>query len=98
MAFTVQDFPDLIRLLEEHPDWRAELRRVLLGDEILALPAIVARLAAAVEKLAEDVRHLTERMDAVESRLERVEDTQVEHGHRFDRPGWPSWAWPPASV
>jgi hypothetical protein len=31
MAFTVSDFRDLIRLLEEHPDWRDELRRVLLG-------------------------------------------------------------------
>src|SRR5437762_3802851 len=73
MAFTVADFNDLLRLLEEHPQWRAELRRVLLGPEILELPAIVARLAASVEKLTDEVRHLTERMDAVESRLERVE-------------------------
>jgi predicted RNase H-like nuclease (RuvC/YqgF family) len=73
MAFTVSDFNDLLRLLEEHPEWRAELRRVLLGIEILELPTVVARLAAAVEKLTEEVRHLTERMDAVESRLERVE-------------------------
>jgi hypothetical protein len=26
MAFTVADFHDLIRLLEEHPDWQTELR------------------------------------------------------------------------
>jgi hypothetical protein len=39
MSFTIDDFPDLLRLLEAHPEWRAELRRVLLGDEILALPA-----------------------------------------------------------
>jgi len=27
---TVDDLHDLIRILEEHPEWRAELRRVVL--------------------------------------------------------------------
>ena len=37
MPFTVEDFHDLVRLLEERPEWRAEMRR-LLCDEYLAVP------------------------------------------------------------
>jgi len=46
MDMTVQDLHDLIRLLEEHPDWRAELRRVLLSSELLELPELVREIAA----------------------------------------------------
>jgi hypothetical protein len=40
MAFTVNDFHDMIRLLENHPEWLSDLRRLILGDDyqnILAL-------------------------------------------------------------
>ena len=30
MPFSMDDFHDLIRLLEEHPEWREEIRRLLL--------------------------------------------------------------------
>jgi hypothetical protein len=39
MAFTVQDFHDLITLVVQHPEWRAELRRLVLTEELLALPS-----------------------------------------------------------
>jgi hypothetical protein len=41
MAFSVEDFQDLIRLLQERPEWRADLRRLVLTDELLALPELV---------------------------------------------------------
>jgi len=41
MAFTVQDFHDLVTLVTQHPEWRAELRRLVLTEELLALPQIV---------------------------------------------------------
>ncbi len=47
MAFSVQDFHDLVRLLAEHAEWRTQLRPLILTEELLALPAIVQRLAAA---------------------------------------------------
>jgi hypothetical protein len=47
VAFSVQDFHDLVRLLEQRPEWRAELRRLVLTEELLALPAIVRELAEA---------------------------------------------------
>ena len=30
MPFTADEFHDLIRLVESHPEWRAELRRLVL--------------------------------------------------------------------
>ncbi len=42
----VEDLHDLIRLLEEHPDWLAELRRFVLTRELLELPELVREIAA----------------------------------------------------
>ena len=33
MSFTVADIEDLTRLLEEQPEWRARIRRLLLSGE-----------------------------------------------------------------
>ncbi|MCX7623940.1 MAG: hypothetical protein N2Z82_09365, partial [Thermomicrobium sp.] len=38
VSFTVEDFTDLVRLLEQYPEWRAQLRRLLLSEELLTLP------------------------------------------------------------
>jgi hypothetical protein len=35
MAFTVQDFEDLVRLLEEKPEWRERMRQLILTRELL---------------------------------------------------------------
>lgn len=34
MAFTIEDFEDLHRLLEQRPDWRARLRQLLIGEDL----------------------------------------------------------------
>jgi len=60
MRFTVEEFRDLVRVLEEHPEWRSELRRVLLTDELLKLPQVVSRLAEEQHALAAQVRQLAE--------------------------------------
>ncbi|MDW8099135.1 MAG: hypothetical protein RML36_06585 [Anaerolineae bacterium] len=53
MPFTVTDLHDLVRLLHEHPEWRAEVRRLVLTDEILERPALVRELAEGQRALAE---------------------------------------------
>ena len=63
MPFTVTDFHDLVRLLEEHSDWRTELRRVLLSQDLLDLPRAVQELAVAQRRTEEAITHLTERME-----------------------------------
>lgn len=51
MPFTVEDFHDLVRLLDERPQWRAEMRRVVLSDEYLAVPEQIAELRREVAEL-----------------------------------------------
>lgn len=89
MAFTVNDYRDLVRLLEEHPEWRVDLRRLLLADDILELPRIVRELAEAqqvagarldrlvqtVERLEATVADLTKAQLAANERLDRLEQT-----------------------
>jgi len=64
MSFTVDDFQDRVRLLEERPDWRVQLRRFVLTDALLALPEQVADLRAATERRFQELaeaQHQTER-------------------------------------
>ena len=62
MPFTADEFHDLIRLVESHPEWRAELRRLVLTDELLALPEQVGVLTREVTTLATTQQRLTEQM------------------------------------
>ena len=53
MAFTVGEFRDLLRILEERPEWRSELRRLVLTDELLTLPDLVRALVEAQQRTEE---------------------------------------------
>lgn len=54
MSFTVDDFHDLVQLLEERQDWRAEIRRLVLTDEFLALPEQIVELRRETAELRRD--------------------------------------------
>jgi hypothetical protein len=60
MPFTVEDFQDLLRLLEQQPQWKSALRATLLGEEFLQLPALVRELAEAQRRTEEELRKLAE--------------------------------------
>ncbi|GBC77221.1 hypothetical protein HRbin08_00692 [bacterium HR08] len=74
MGFDVKDYLDLVRLLQEHPEWRAELRRLILTDELLALPELVRELADAQRRTEERLLILTERIDALAEAQRRAEE------------------------
>lgn len=74
MAFTVEDFADLTRLLQARPEWRTELRRLVLTDEILELPAIVRDLADAQRRTEARVEELADAQRCTEERLTRFGD------------------------
>ncbi len=76
MAFAVDDFQDLMRLLHKHPEWRSELRRVVLSEELLGLPALVRELAAEVRALAEAQRRTEERLGRLEAAVEALAEAQ----------------------
>jgi len=62
MAFTVREFHDLVALLTQHPEWRAELRRLVLTEELLALPQTVHNLGEAQQHTAQQVAQLTQQV------------------------------------
>jgi DNA repair exonuclease SbcCD ATPase subunit len=77
VAFTVNDLRDLLRLLREQPDWLSEVRRVVLAEELLALP----------RELAEVQRHTDERFaelaEAIKQLTLRFEEAQRRNDERF---------------
>lgn len=45
MPFTIEEFCDLVRILEEKFEWRPALRRLVLTDGLLSLLEQVAKLS-----------------------------------------------------
>jgi hypothetical protein len=80
MPFTVDDFHDLLHILEERPEWRAELRRAILTDELLALPTQIAELRAETERrfqeLAKAQGHTEKQVAALTTRVEELTEAQ----------------------
>ena len=78
----------IIQELEASPALRAQLRAVLLGDEVLRLPELVAENTRAIARLTErmervesqiqeqgrQIARLTERMERVESQIAALTD------------------------
>jgi hypothetical protein len=85
MAMTVQDFHDLVRLLEAHPQWRTELRQLLLTDELLALPDLVRELAAAQRRTEQRVEELVVAQRRTEERVEELVAAQRRTEERFEQ-------------
>ena len=74
MPFTVEEFRDLVRILEERPEWRAELRRLVLSDELLTLPELVRALVEAQRRTEEQVAALVEAQRHTEERVTILEE------------------------
>ena len=79
MPFTVEDFQDLVQLLDERPQWRSELRRLVLSDEYLALPEQLAEFRREVaEQIADLRRDMEQRFCEVEKQIAELRgDTEV---------------------
>jgi cell division protein FtsB len=73
MAFTVQDMHDLVALVAQHPEWRAELRRLVLTEELLALPQIVHDLAEAQQRTEQQIAQLTQQVAQLVEAQRRTE-------------------------
>jgi chromosome segregation ATPase len=83
MAFSVSDYEKLMRLLEAHPELRAGLRRLLLGDDRDELRVVLQELADAQKRTEKALVVLTERVDRLaeaqqrtEQRLDRLAEAQ----------------------
>ncbi|MDR7590714.1 MAG: hypothetical protein QN151_08125 [Armatimonadota bacterium] len=58
----LEDLQELVRLLNQHPDWAEQLRRALFPGDGGALAAELRALAAEVRALAEAQRHTDQRL------------------------------------
>lgn len=85
MSFTVDDFQDLMKLLSDHPEWRAQLRPVVLGEEMLAIPSHMDRVEAALDRLTERVDALTVRLDRLTERVDQLTVSVQAIAPRMDR-------------
>ena len=72
MAFTVQEFHDLVALLTQHPEWRADLRRLVLTEELLALPQIVRDLVEVQQRIEQQVAQLATAQQHTEQQVAQL--------------------------
>ncbi|MCS6923164.1 MAG: hypothetical protein NZM10_02180 [Fimbriimonadales bacterium] len=91
MAFTVRDFEDMLRILEEKPEWQERMRQVILTRELLELPAQFRQLVNVVEELAEAQRRTEQRVEELaeaqrrtEQRVEELAEAQRRTDERVD--------------
>lgn len=71
---TINTLQDLNRALLENPEWRAEVRRTLLTEELLELPQRFAEYTVAtdrrIDELTQNMLVLTQRVDTLTQRLD----------------------------
>ncbi len=84
MPFTIGDFHDLVRLLEQHEDWRAALRRQMLGPELLTLPDLVRQLAEAQARTERCLEGLAVRVEELAAAQLRTEGALLILADRMD--------------
>src|SRR5947208_3252976 len=96
MPSELHDFQDLIRFLRHHPDWREELRALLLTQELLALPALVWELTETMAHLTEGQQRLTEGQEWLTARVDQLTESQqrlTEGQQRLENQRGEVWGW-----
>ena len=72
MATEIRTIEDLVRIIQEHPEWRRELLVALLGEEFLHMPDRLLRVEEVLAQLVESHARLTERVDRLTESHERL--------------------------
>src|SRR5215475_196778 len=88
MPFTADEFHDLIRLVEAHPEWRAELRRLVLTDELLALPEQVRVLTEQMTALTIQVTSLARSVQTLTDDAGEIKGRSLEADYRTKGPAY----------
>ncbi|MDE0199375.1 MAG: hypothetical protein OXK78_14335 [Caldilineaceae bacterium] len=70
----INTIEDLVRIMDNHPEWVEAMRVRLLSREVLELPQTMARLTETVDSFAASTN---KRLDTIEARL-------AQHDARFD--------------
>ena len=79
---TINDISDLIRVLQEHPEWRQALRGIILDEDLTRLPQQVDQRFDQVDQRFDQV---DQRLDQVDQRLDQVDQRLDQMDQRFDQ-------------
>jgi hypothetical protein len=85
MAFSVSDYQDLLNLLREHPEWKAELRQEILDEEFLRLPEYVRQNSADIRELKEVVAQNSADIRELKDAVSELRATVQQMGNILDR-------------
>ena len=77
MAFTVNDLQDLTRLLRERPEWLSEVQRIVLTDELLALPRELAEAQRRTDEHFAELAKAQQRNEEQLAELRRRNEEQL---------------------
>ena len=81
---TINSFDDILKAMEQDPALREAMRRHILTEELLQLPAQVTRLETSMAQLQDGQSRLETRMDGLEAGQSRLEAGQEELKGRMD--------------
>ena len=79
---TINDISDLVRVLQEHPEWRQALRGIILDEDLTNLPRQVDERFDQVDQRFD---RTDQRFDRVDQRFDRVDQRLDQVDERFDR-------------
>ena len=78
---TINDITDLVRVLQDHPEWKNTVRGLIIGEELAQLPQRVTRLE---QTLADFIEATNRNFETVHARLDSI-DARMDHmDARFD--------------
>jgi len=80
----MSDFREIIEALEQHLEWRAELRRLILTEELLTVPATVSQLVQSQQHIDEQIRQLTQAQRQTTEQIQQLTEQVGQFGSRVE--------------
>ena len=85
----INDISDLIRVLQEHPEWQQALRGIILDEDLTRLPKQVDQRFNQMDERFNQVdqrfKQVDERFDQVDERFNQVDQRFKQVDERFDQ-------------
>ena len=86
---TINDITDLVRVLQDHPEWKNTVRGLIIGEELAQLPQRVTRLdqtlADFIEATNRNFETVHARLDSIDARMDRMDARLDSMDTRMDR-------------
>jgi len=84
MAFTVQDFEDLLRLLDERPEWLEALRQRVFTSELAEVPRLMREIAESQARTQQVLEAFGRRLDQREQQIDELAQLMKQLALRVD--------------